>query len=460
MLLLVVGLALTLACAGLAQAAEVTPGGLLGVVPGQAADAPLTRGALAAMLNAAAELPAAPEGTALPADVAPGAPYAAAVKNLLAAGIVQGYPDGTFRPGTPVTRAQAALFVARTLGLPEVADPGAVAGLERWRHHWAYGPYAWVVREGLMEAGPPDGRLTAGEGARLLAGVFGPALAEGREIEARSRLAQKNLRTMRAEGTVQMRMKTRPVPGMPAPEGLPPDLHMTMDVAMEMNLEQGLHQTMTMKLPFPGAPEGMTVEQYYTPEGVFMKVPGPEGGEAKWQKMPADFMPDFTALMRQSLEMAANPLPPEIEKAFYHRYLGEAEVDGRAAYKVATYGRVTDLAPLIKLFSGRFAGDFGAGFEEALRQLSSFVKSMHMAGTTYLDRETLVPLKVDAVLVVAFAPEFMGQPNPVASFVGEYHLTFRDINGKVPVVLPEAAKNAPVLEMPPAGAEVPLQRAP
>jgi len=39
------------------------------------------------------------------------------VEALAASGITQGYPDGTFKPATPVTRAQMATFLARALGL-------------------------------------------------------------------------------------------------------------------------------------------------------------------------------------------------------------------------------------------------------------------------------------------------------------------------------------------------------
>jgi len=39
------------------------------------------------------------------------------VEALAASGITQGYSGGTFRPATPVTRAQMATFLARTLGL-------------------------------------------------------------------------------------------------------------------------------------------------------------------------------------------------------------------------------------------------------------------------------------------------------------------------------------------------------
>ncbi|HHQ48746.1 MAG TPA: S-layer homology domain-containing protein [Acidobacteria bacterium] len=39
------------------------------------------------------------------------------IEALAASGITQGFPDGTFRPTSPVTRAQMATFLSRALGL-------------------------------------------------------------------------------------------------------------------------------------------------------------------------------------------------------------------------------------------------------------------------------------------------------------------------------------------------------
>lgn len=37
------------------------------------------------------------------------------VARAAAAGLVTGYPDGTFRPQAPVTRAEAAVLICRTM---------------------------------------------------------------------------------------------------------------------------------------------------------------------------------------------------------------------------------------------------------------------------------------------------------------------------------------------------------
>jgi len=50
-------------------------------------------------------------------DVAPGYWAFQEIEALAASEITTGFPDGTFRPTNPVTRAQMATFLARALGL-------------------------------------------------------------------------------------------------------------------------------------------------------------------------------------------------------------------------------------------------------------------------------------------------------------------------------------------------------
>jgi len=56
-------------------------------------------------------------GTATFPDVAPGFWAFQHIEALAASGITTGFPDGTYRPFEPVTRAQMATFLARALGL-------------------------------------------------------------------------------------------------------------------------------------------------------------------------------------------------------------------------------------------------------------------------------------------------------------------------------------------------------
>ena len=80
-----------------------------------------------------------------------------AVAELAYAGILSGYPDGTFRPDQPVTRLEAACMLTRALKLP----PGDTAYLQLFRDaasvpDWAREDMAAAVKEGLI-AGYPYG---------------------------------------------------------------------------------------------------------------------------------------------------------------------------------------------------------------------------------------------------------------------------------------------------------------
>jgi hypothetical protein len=79
---------------------------------------PVTRGQMATFLQRATKTPPG----SLPApfsDVPDGYSHARAISAMAAARITGGFPDGTYRPGQPVTRGQMATFLARAfLGAP------------------------------------------------------------------------------------------------------------------------------------------------------------------------------------------------------------------------------------------------------------------------------------------------------------------------------------------------------
>ncbi|MDH7576595.1 MAG: S-layer homology domain-containing protein [Bacillota bacterium] len=110
------------------------------------------------------------------------------VEALLAQGLVTGYPDGTFRPGAPVTRAELTLLLCRALGWSgatgslEFADAGVIPA-------WARPAVMQAVQRGLV-SGYPDGyfrpnrALSRTEATVLLARVldlFVPELNKRKE---------------------------------------------------------------------------------------------------------------------------------------------------------------------------------------------------------------------------------------------------------------------------------------
>lgn len=81
----------------------------------------VTRGQLASFLSRLLELE--DPGGAVAPDAA-GSVHEAAIRSVSSAGVAAGYPDGTFRPDALVTRGQLASFLGRALELPGVPGPG------------------------------------------------------------------------------------------------------------------------------------------------------------------------------------------------------------------------------------------------------------------------------------------------------------------------------------------------
>ncbi|SHH39107.1 S-layer homology domain-containing protein [Caloranaerobacter azorensis DSM 13643] len=77
---------------------------------------------------------------ATPSDVE-GTKYEDAVARLTALGVLNGYPDGTFRPNNSITRAEFTAAVIRTLNLKAAADAakGATQFTDVPADHWASG---------------------------------------------------------------------------------------------------------------------------------------------------------------------------------------------------------------------------------------------------------------------------------------------------------------------------------
>ena len=90
----------------------------------------LFKAALAASVAAGAMVVLAPVNSdAAPAsfpDLKPSSDHYQPVMNLTARGIIKGFPDGTFKPDTSITRGQAAKIIAlaSNLDTKNVTNPG------------------------------------------------------------------------------------------------------------------------------------------------------------------------------------------------------------------------------------------------------------------------------------------------------------------------------------------------
>ncbi|WP_081735154.1 glycosyl hydrolase family 8 [Paenibacillus gorillae] len=117
-----------------------------------------------------------------------GHPAEAAIQQALAAGIVNGYPNGTFKPEEAVTRAEFTVMLAKTLKLDgegaalAFADAASIAP-------WAYRSVAQVVQAGWTEGVfvdefLPSQKLTKGEAAAIIALATKTAAAEATDANA------------------------------------------------------------------------------------------------------------------------------------------------------------------------------------------------------------------------------------------------------------------------------------
>lgn len=97
------------------------------------------------------------ELTAVPKDVI-GTEYEKAVSRLVAFGILEGYPDGTYQPEKDITRAEFAKILVEALGLGSAANAavGKTNFSDVTASHWAAGYMNVASGQGLIK-GYPDG---------------------------------------------------------------------------------------------------------------------------------------------------------------------------------------------------------------------------------------------------------------------------------------------------------------
>jgi N-acetylneuraminic acid mutarotase len=107
-------------------------------------------------------------------DVGADSPYAAAVLGVTGAGWLAGYPDGTFRPDQPITRAQLLKVVVRAFGFPLVAGDASAAPFPDVPPEHPY--YAYIetaYQHGLIRGYKdgsfrPDAPVSRGQLAKIL----------------------------------------------------------------------------------------------------------------------------------------------------------------------------------------------------------------------------------------------------------------------------------------------------
>jgi hypothetical protein len=100
------------------------------------------------------------------------------IEALKAAGLTGGYPDGTYRPNSPVTRAEMAIFLLKAMNGAAYTPPSASPTFSDTSSHWAAN---WIeaLKAAGITSGYPDGTyrpgnyVTRAEMAVFLVKAFG-----------------------------------------------------------------------------------------------------------------------------------------------------------------------------------------------------------------------------------------------------------------------------------------------
>lgn len=129
----------------------------------------------------------APALAATPTDVV-GTPYEDSVGKLVALGILQGYPDGSYKPDQNITRAEFAKIAVMTMGLGQAADlsKGSTRFKDVSSSHWASGLINIAAEKGLIKGYPdgtfqPEANVSYAEAITILVRALGlGAVVEGK----------------------------------------------------------------------------------------------------------------------------------------------------------------------------------------------------------------------------------------------------------------------------------------
>ncbi len=130
-------------------------------------DDPITRSQAVVWLWSLAGRPIGDIGASF-TDVQPDAWFADALDWAVGEGVVSGFPDGTFRPGAPVNRAQLAAMVWNGADRPVPADPGPFSDVGP--SAWYAQAVSWLTEMGYA-SGFPDGTFHPGEAVKRAQGL-------------------------------------------------------------------------------------------------------------------------------------------------------------------------------------------------------------------------------------------------------------------------------------------------
>ena len=354
----------------------------------------------------------------LPKDIAANSPYADAVKVLKDKKIVVGFGDGTFKPNQTITPAEASSIVSRFLAI----KGDAKAALES-----TYG----ITFENT--------KILSLEKAEEIVTKALTSDKTALELLDKTTVAQNEQKSFKANATMSMEFKLKE--GTPEIPGMTNGMKMDSDIVMKFNREKGLVQTMTTKIPDPETKKEveMVIDQYFVPEGIFMRMSDPISGEDQWLDMSASMPLPFNELMNMN-EDNMNMMNDLNRKYFFYRDLGKEAVNGQSLYKLGFSGKINSLEEIMGVMSSVFKDQSNA----ILSSLEG-MPSMEMAitGTMMIDEKTLLPTRQTMQYEIKYgAAKDPAMEMPFESIHYVMDLTYSDFNNVNDIVLPEGAKNA------------------
>jgi len=157
------------------------PGGAFFPVRGGNAFAPeaaVSRGELAQAIFNLQSAAIRPTGTSVRFNDTVGSPFSAAIDYVTARGLMNGYPDGTFRPGGELSRAEAATVLVRMNGL---TGTGSATFTDLPQGHWARNYVALAADRNIIN-GYPDGTFGPGRPLSRAEAVALLVRADGRNL--------------------------------------------------------------------------------------------------------------------------------------------------------------------------------------------------------------------------------------------------------------------------------------
>jgi hypothetical protein len=364
----------------------------------------------------------------LPSDVPADSPYAASIRALIDRHILDGYPDGTFRPDQTITKQEAGYVLARFLGLKDSE------ALEQLKEKFG-------ISFGEMTNVLPDEAKQAVESA-----LVNDEDVKKWLLDSYAKQAEQQTYKARMDQDITVRLA-----GLAAAAG---ELNTTVQSDVYFNRTEGIYMRMQMAVPIPGQAQSIDMEHYWTPEGVYMKAPDASaGGEAKWynvsKQMPYGFE-ELMMLQESSVSLNATLM----NDLFFYRDLGTEQTSSGTKRIIGIYGKIHDYADIVKslqmsLHDSELQSMLNAGELDGV--------SMSMNGKLWVDESTQLIEKTEAFLSIDYGSS---SSLPIEGIDMTMTAEYTDYNEPVSIVLPEEAKQAEELPAMPASPETTESDAP